>query len=272
MTKRLRVIAIVVFILAMCTGTASAFSPDESSSDDSMAVIINIDGVPRMISTEEQTVGDLMVSIEEFIDTDYRLENVNETTTLCNNMIINIKSVTENIITTTEAIPFTVEYRETDALDYGVERVVQEGSEGVLEITIKETVSGGEVLTSEKIDEKITKEPINKIIEKGTRQKVNTIDGYVYSDAIQVKATGYTGFDVGCNGITASGTVAQKGVIAVDPRVIPLGTKVYVPGYGVAVAEDTGGAIKGNKIDLCYNTKAEAFSWGVRNVTLYVLD
>lgn len=269
MTKRLRVMAIIVFILAMCTGTASAFSPESSADDNNMPVIINIDGVPRMVSTEEATVGELMASMDEFIESDYKLENVSETTALCSNMIINVATITENIITKTDAIPFTVEYRETDALDYGVERVVQEGSEGVLETTIKETVSKDEVLSSEVVEEKIVKEPVTKIIEKGTARN---IDGYTYKDAINVRATGYTGFDAGCNGITASGTVAKKGVIAVDPRVIPLGTKVYVPGYGVAVAEDTGGAIKGNKIDLCYNTKSEAFSWGVRNVTLYVLD
>ena len=269
MTKRLRVMAIVVFMLAMCTGTASAFSPEISESDNSIPVIINIDGVPRMVSTEEETVGSLMESIKDFIDTDYQLENVSEETTLSGNMIINIKSITENIETKTEAIPFEVEYRDNDALEYGVERVVQNGKEGLLEITIKETSSKSEVLSTEKIDEKIIEEPVNKIIERGTAR---TVDGYRYTKALNVKATGYTGKDAGCNGVTASGTVAKKGVIAVDPRVIPLGTKVYIPGYGVAVAEDTGGAIKGNKIDLCYNTKSEAYSWGVRNVTLYVLD
>ena len=86
-----------------------------------------------------------------------------------------------------------------------------------------------------------------------------------------MRATAYTPFDPGCNGITATGTKAGKGTVAVDPRVIPLGSKVYVPGYGVAVAADTGGAIKGNRLDVCYPTKNEAYSWGVRNVTVYVL-
>ena len=85
-------------------------------------------------------------------------------------------------------------------------------------------------------------------------------------------AAAIAAYDAGCNGITATGTTAKKGVIAVDPSVIPLGTRVYIPGYGVAVAQDTGGAIKGNRIDVCYMTKNEAFSWGVRNVPVYILQ
>ena len=98
------------------------------------------------------------------------------------------------------------------------------------------------------------------------------IDGYRYSKAIQVRATAYTPYDPGCTGITATGMKATKGVVAVDPRVIPLGSQVYVPGYGVAIAADTGGAIKGNRLDVCYNTLAEAYTWGVKNVTVYVLE
>ena len=65
---------------------------------------------------------------------------------------------------------------------------------------------------------------------------------------------------------------AGRGVVAVDPKVIPLGSRVYVPGYGVAIAADTGGAIKGGRLDVCVNSVSEAYSWGVRNVTVYVLE
>ena len=71
---------------------------------------------------------------------------------------------------------------------------------------------------------------------------------------------------------TYTGVLAEKGVIAVDPSVIPLGTKVYVEGYGFASCEDTGGAIKGKKIDLCFNTVEECYQWGVQSVKLYILD
>ncbi|MBI4733746.1 MAG: 3D domain-containing protein [Rubrobacteridae bacterium] len=64
---------------------------------------------------------------------------------------------------------------------------------------------------------------------------------------------------------------AQKGVVAVDPRVIPLGTRLYIEGYGEAIAADTGGAIKGNRIDLCYNTPGECFKFGRQTVKVHVL-
>ena len=85
-------------------------------------------------------------------------------------------------------------------------------------------------------------------------------------------ATGYSPGSGGADNVCATGARALHGVIAVDPRVIPLGTHVYVPGYGYAVAADTGGAIKGNRIDLCYATNAEAVQWGRRTVTIVILD
>ncbi len=88
-----------------------------------------------------------------------------------------------------------------------------------------------------------------------------------------VRATAYTS-DPRENGgwnVTAIGTKIRRGVIAVDPRVIPLRTRVYVEGYGFATAEDTGGAIKGNKIDVVMDTKAQSRNWGVRNVKIYIL-
>ncbi len=73
-------------------------------------------------------------------------------------------------------------------------------------------------------------------------------------------------------GYTASGTYVGPGTIAVDPRVIPLGTRVYVPGYGYAVARDTGGAIIGNKIDVWLPSLGQCYQWGYRHVTITILD
>ena len=93
-----------------------------------------------------------------------------------------------------------------------------------------------------------------------------------YSNVMSMEATAYLPSDGNGAGITATGIRATYGVVAVDPRVIPLGSKVYIPGYGVALAADTGGAIKGYKIDLCMESYAECMQFGRRNVTVYVLE
>ncbi|WP_368653410.1 LysM peptidoglycan-binding domain-containing protein [Ornithinibacillus sp. 4-3] len=91
-----------------------------------------------------------------------------------------------------------------------------------------------------------------------------------------MKATAYTAECDGCSGITKTGIDLNKDrnakVIAVDPNVIPLGTKVHVEGYGEAIAGDIGGAIKGDRIDIHVPTKSEAYQWGVRNVNVTILD
>lgn len=91
-----------------------------------------------------------------------------------------------------------------------------------------------------------------------------------------VSATAYTAYCAGCSGVTRTGIDLRSNpnqkVIAVDPSVIPLGSKVWVEGYGTAIAGDTGGAIKGNKIDVFIPTQGEALNWGRKNVTIKILD
>jgi 3D (Asp-Asp-Asp) domain-containing protein len=84
--------------------------------------------------------------------------------------------------------------------------------------------------------------------------------------SFSVKAYAYTG-----GGTTASGKKAGVGLIAVDPKVIPLGTVLYIEGYGVCVAADTGGNIKGRTVDLYMDSEKACRNWGKRSVTCYIL-
>lgn len=324
MTKRFRVVAIVVFVLAVCSGSVFAYSADSKkieliidNSRDNFAtemetvedflaehniivaeedtidkpldaalsdgdvitihratpVIISLDGVPRMTQTRMETVGELLKSIGDLSNIEYQLDNVSMGDALSSNMVIQLSSVMEKKYTITEEIGFTTEVQETDELAFGTEKIVQEGSKGELQITMTERYIGGELSSTEETERKVVREPSNTIIKKGTARKITTSTGdFTYAKALNVTATGYTPYDPGCTGITATGVPAKRGIIAVDPKVIPMGTKLYIPGYGNAVAADTGGAIKGNKIDLCYETVAEAYQWGIRNVTVYILE
>ena len=90
--------------------------------------------------------------------------------------------------------------------------------------------------------------------------------------AVYVSATGYSAFDPGNSSRTATGTLVRHGVIAVDPSVIPLGTRVFIPGYGAAVAEDIGGGIKGYRIDIAFETHAEALSFGRQDLEIFIME
>lgn len=90
--------------------------------------------------------------------------------------------------------------------------------------------------------------------------------------SLHVSATAYSAHDPGNGPYTASGTPVRHGVIAVDPLFIPLGTRVFIPGYGEAVAEDIGGAIVGNIIDIAFDTHEEALEFGRQELEIYILE
>ena len=119
---------------------------------------------------------------------------------------------------------------------------------------------------------------IAKETPKETPKQESSVNGdsqdFSYSKVMTVTATAYSRNEAGLSNKTASGIDLSQtpNVIAVDRNVIPLGTKVYVEGYGYAVAGDTGGAIKGNKIDVHFDSVSRCYEWGRKTVKLYVLD
>lgn len=115
----------------------------------------------------------------------------------------------------------------------------------------------------------------NKLAVKAKKAKKSATDPSNVKKTIKMTATAYTANCKGCSGITKTGINLRKNptlkVIAVDPKIIPLGSKVWVEGYGIAVAGDIGGAIKGNKIDVFINNKSSAYKWGRKQVTVKLL-
>lgn len=89
---------------------------------------------------------------------------------------------------------------------------------------------------------------------------------------LKVNASAYSPQDPGCSNYTSTGQRLRKGIVAVDPKVIPLGTKMYIPGYGYGVAADIGSAIKGNKIDVAFESRKEALQFGRRNIVIQILE
>lgn len=113
---------------------------------------------------------------------------------------------------------------------------------------------------------------VEVVEEQPPENVVETAQGYLpYSQMMSMEATAYLPTDGSAEGLTAMGIPATYGIVAVDPAVIPLGTRVYIPGYGEALAADTGGAIYGYRIDLCMEDYYQAMDFGRRNVTVFVL-
>jgi len=260
--------------------------------DKPFEVMVSIDGGEyEIVETNEETIGKLIVQLRESNpDIDYQTaDGFSSSTKLEAGTKIDLLSVTSKTFTKTESIPFETKNVDSDEHYVGETHIVQEGADGEKVITMKSVYVGGTLKETYSIDSNIVKVPVDKIIENGTKEKPepvkaapvasgNTINGYNYSSVITMSATAYCPCKKCCGsgakGITASGMKAGYGVVAVDKRVIPLGTKLYVEGYGYCIAADTGSAIKGNRIDLCYDTHYSALNsgYGHTPVKVYILE
>lgn len=248
-------------------------------------VTIAVDGKQIKVLTAQNTVLDALR--EEGIvlnEKDKVSPSINES--VKEGLTIKIVRVEEKILTSTERIPFTIVRKADNNLEKGATKVLQDGSDGEKEIVTKVVYEDGKEVLKTVVSQNIKKAPVNKVISYGTLSWFSRGESKVfYTQKIRMRATCYTasfadtGKAPGSPGFgrTATGTYARRNpegysTVAVDPDVIPLGTKLYIPGYGYAIAEDTGGAIKGNKIDLYFDaTSREYRTWGVRYVDVYVL-
>ena len=181
---------------------------------------------------------------------------------LSDDMLIRVKRVKVVTEKEEEQTDFKTVEEEDASMKKGETKTTREGKQGTDLVTYQVTYTAGEETARKETGRKTIKKPVDKVVHVGI---VETIDGFAYTRKEVFEASAYTG-----GGRTASGTRARVGEIAVDPRVIPLGTTVYVEGFGLRTAEDTGGAIKGNIIDIYMASTAECRRWGRRNVTVYL--
>lgn len=188
-------------------------------------------------------------------------------------MHIQIVTLTEKTIER-EVVDRATAIRQPDStLEKGVERVLEEGQDGSKLVTITATFADGVEVSAKQVSEKVISPAKPQVIQVGTRNTVETSRGAMrFSRVEMMEATAYLPTDGSAAGITATGIKAGHGIVAVDPSQIPLGTRVYVEGYGVALAADVGGDINGDRIDLCMESYNDAMRFGRRSVKVYVLD
>ena len=208
-------------------------------------------------------------------------------------MQVSVDRIVQMEQTYTEGIPFETIYLYDDTMPAGQEKVMVQGVEGQLMKTVSVVYRNSQQESSTVIQENVVQQPSNKVVTVGTGANVGgeakliigdgviiTADGQVltYSRTDQFKATAYSHLDAGCDMITATGTTVRTGTVAVDPKVIPYGTRMFIVTndgkyvYGISTAEDCGGAIKGKELDLYFDTRAKCFQFGVRKCTVYFLD
>jgi 3D (Asp-Asp-Asp) domain-containing protein len=179
--------------------------------------------------------------------------------------------VNTRIVTEEEKIPFQVKSVQDPSLAPGSTRIKQAGQDGLLMKKYEVTTENGEVVQKRKLGSEVIKEPVTQITAVGVRSKTKLASRGVSlhnKRVLKMIATAYTH----TGNPTASGVMPYVGGVAVDPKVIPLGTELYVEGYGYAKAVDTGGLIKGNRIDVFLETAKECYQWGRREVKVYILD
>jgi len=185
--------------------------------------------------------------------------------------VVGSRSITER-----EPVPYSTLRKATTQLRSGTSRTVKNGVNGEKEIVFRVTTRpDGVELHREKVSERIIKKPVDEVVQEGQRTTLPSRGYFSGRRMLTMIPTTYDPYHCGGDGrgITRIGLKARYGVVAVDPTFIPLGTKLYIEGYGYALAADTGGAIKGNRIDLCVDTRHQAR--GIkefRPLHVYIID
>ncbi|MEA3345730.1 MAG: ubiquitin-like domain-containing protein [Chloroflexota bacterium] len=242
-------------------------------------IIIQVDGGVIRTRTRGETVADVLTQEEVPLwDQDYVTPS--ESTPLSAGMTIRVVRVREETLIEQESIPFETEWAPDPDMELDQRRVERAGQLGIIARRFRIHYEDGQVITRTLEEEWRAQEPQPRLIAYGTKvvsRQVDTPNGpRSYWRKVRVLVTSYSAATAGKSsdhplyGITRLGWKMHRGIIAVDSRVINFGTRIYVPGYGVGEAGDTGGKIRGRHIDLGYN-ESDLKLW-YRWVDVYLLD
>jgi len=267
--------------------------PVAHPNDSTPEVFLIYHGEKRRVSSTGETVMELLTRLGITLSESDVLSHDPDAPVL-RGMHLQIDSVVTRQETYTATIPHETIRCADASLPQGTEEVLIRGQDGELLCTAEVTYINGQETSRALIRQTQTIAPITEIIAQGTAEPVTEEpsdmpiieDGYIimpsgeiltYYKTDYVTATGYTHTDAGCDMITSTGTTVHYGTVAVDPRFIPYGTRMLIVShdgeryYGIATAEDCGGAIKRDRMDLYFPTYQECIEFGRRRCTIYFL-
>lgn len=258
-------------------------------------IVVKADGNVKTYHSTAETVGDTIKQLGIQLGEEDKVYPALETG-IADNITIRIVRVQTAMEEYSEKIPFETVTKQDSNLLKGKEQTVQAGEEGVLVRKIRKVFEDGLVTTEAVVDESVQKPSVNQIVAIGTKNPVVVLsasspnvdsvtkNGITFGFKEVLKNVTVTAYDAGpastgktkddpYYGITSSGAKVQEGrTIAVDPKVIPIGWWVYIEGLGFRRAEDTGSAIKGNKIDVYFDSHQHATRFGTKKgYTVYVI-
>ena len=226
-------------------------------------------GLAREFTTHYDTVGEVLRDMK--VNMEGRLVYPPPETKITDGMVIHVLARKSFLSREEVDIPFGTQFIDDPELAFGTKKVEKEGVNGKDQVVYENITRAGHEQKIE-LDRRRVVEPVNAVVRQGVAQSVLTPEGYRrYKKVIYGEATAYT-WGGGATGHTSVGLWPKRGIVAVDPRVIPYYTKLYIPGYGTAIAGDTGGAIVGTRIDLFMDSLHECYQWGRRDVEIYILE
>lgn len=263
-------------------------SGDSIAIERAYTVRVTVDGSTKLIRMTSGTVSDALELAGVEVNP-YDQTNVKETTPVSEGLDICVARVQYEEYTVTKTVAYETETKYTNTLAKGKKKTLQQGKNGKTVYTYRKRIVDGEVVDTELVSKEVVSAPVNQVRLVGTvlgtamspcpfdieldegGQPVN------YKEVFSGNATAYTA-KKGAH--TSTGRLAQVGVVAVDPRKIPYGSKLYIVSpngsyvYGYAIAGDTGGSCRAGRIvaDLYMDTKAECFQFGRRKMKVYVLE
>lgn len=193
--------------------------------------------------------------------------------------VVRVVRVVSKVMTQKVTLPYKTKSRPDPNMNQSQVKVVTPGKAGMKEETVRLTYEDGRLSGRVVLAQRVVQPPQDRVIVVGTKPPVYSLvtsrGTYRYRRMMVMSSTAYYPGPESCGpnatGYTFTGVKAGYGIVAVDPRVIPLGSKLYIEGYGPALAADTGSAIKGNIVDLCFDTYREARLYGRKKVKVYIL-
>lgn len=260
----------------------------------SQRVTVCYHGEETVVTTFGETAGELLSRLNLEVG-EYDVLSHTPDTLLDDGMALRVDSVIKRQESYTSTLPHETLLCNDASLPTGTREVLTEGVDGEMLLTADVLYVNGEETERAVLSETVTKAPVTEVVAVGTGEIPESADpdampviagGYItlptgevltYTGSAAIRATAYTHTDAGCDMTTYTGTTVHKGTVAVDPRYIPYGTRMFIVSndgeyvYGIAVAEDCGGDIKGDRMDLYFPTFDECIQFGRRVCTVYFL-